>query len=69
MTNNSWDHAARKLQEETHCSVMVTGVEELRTFFILTPDGKRLFSGVTTEEHVVQFVIDAVRVAWMEINQ
>jgi hypothetical protein len=73
MSGNSWDHAARKVREETHCVSVVRADEALggtlTSLLVFTPEGQLLFSGVATEEHVVQFVIEAVGVAWMEINQ
>ena len=66
-TRNSWQWAIDKLRQETHCTASVLPRQDgAILIFIEEPDGRSLFKGECHGEHIVQFVIEAVRVAYME---
>jgi hypothetical protein len=63
-----YEWAIDKIRKETHCACTVAAQsDELFLVNIEWPDGRPLFNGECHEAHIVQFVIEAVRSAYMEL--
>ena len=70
-TLDSWQWAIDKLRQETHCTASVNWTpsrvsDDAYMVNIEEPDGKPLLKATCYGAHIAQFLIEAVRVAYME---
>lgn len=67
---NSYQWSIDEARQLTHCSISVMPRKDgAFLVFIETPEGKPLFKAECHDEHLVQFVIQAVGVAYYEMMQ